>query len=183
MNIYYRRILQQFKGAHELIVKKSEEATVKAAAIHLHFPVKASVNKSGTKVYPFYGKAMPDVNKHIDFLKFRHINPAQVRAFGILNVGASLSSRTATGEITLVYRKPGTENEFVEIPRLNVAIKLPQGLKSGNDFGTEGTAYFDIGMVPVGATLLIQVKTNSVSTVKATGADLRIEFRPDNGSA
>ncbi len=176
MNKFYRRIENKIRVFRESVTRKGEEALLKASAIHLHFAAKPFAQNGATTNYPYYGRAMPDVNKHIDFSKMTHISPEEVKAWGILNAGAKLSDTSGTGKIGLVYRQPGG-TQLIPVPEVKIHIQNPAGLSVNKDFAQEGTAYFDLSFVPAGATLFVQVQSDGNYRVTARTVDLRIEFR------
>ncbi len=176
MHKYFRRVWERMETFQTGVEVETEEAILQASSVNLFFHVSGSSNGT-TYTYQSFPKAMPDLNRHVDFSKFKHIDPTEVKPYGLLNVGTRLTSTGGNGTIKLVYRNPGTVSDFILVPALEIPIHLPEGLSANRDFGIEGTTYYDMSMVPKGASLMVQMKSDGVGRLYARGVQLHIQFR------
>lgn len=175
MHKYLRQQENRFRALKTGVELKPEEAILRATTISLFFQINRSLT-SGTLTYQPFAKAMPDINKFIDFSKFKYINPVDVKPFGLLNVGTRLSTTDGTGELQLVYRNPENASDFIPVPNLKVDVSLPENLTKNKEFALEGEAFYDMSMVPKGATLMVQIRQES-GRIYARGVQLLIQFR------
>ena len=176
MHKYFRRVWTRFEGLQNGVEVETEEAILQANSLSLFFVVSGSATGS-TYTYQSFPKAMPDLNRHVDFSKFKHIDPTDVKPYGLLNVGSRLTSTASSGTIRLVYRNPGTVSDFIPVPELEIPINSQEGLSANRDFGAEGTTYYDMSMVPKGASLMVQIKLDGTGRLYARGVQLHIQFR------
>lgn len=180
MNSAIRKIYIQSNNERIGILKKAEKALIKSASTVLNF---GTITSSGATATPVInqsvGKAMPDPNKMVDWESLTHYNIGQVKVYGIMNVSASISDVAESGTVSLVYRQPGTNATFVDVPAVSVAIVQPNGLSADEKFAAEGSALLDMTNVPFGATIFPKVTAPDGVTLIIQSIDLKIEFKID----
>jgi len=175
MHKYNRQIENRFRALKTGVEIETEEAILRATTISLFFYINRSLT-AGSLTYQPFAKAMPDINKFIDFSKFKYINSVNVKPFGLLNAGSRLSLDDGAGELQLVWRMPGTTSDFIPVPELKINVSSPEGLPKNKEFGIEGEAFYDMSMVPAGATLMVQIRQEN-GRIYARGVQLLIQFR------